>query len=251
MAYSACLVLVRLVMKRWCAGRGEIHRWRVALQAEAVHVAAYEQARIRRSVRKVARGATLSLDGRMLVNERPERIDVALGANGVLGRTRPKEVRLEGAVRVMTISALQQPFVDLVVERLRKSGLGIGVALIAERRLLRLKHLRLRHKLVGAVAVRATDQSLTVSGPLEVGVRANVARQALLLHLFRRCLCELKDIARDPATLNMGLTGSMAAFTSYAFATVFKGQLGMRIIVETLHLVLMAQGAGFCPDKVG
>ena len=105
--YSACLVLIRLVMKRRGAGRRESHRRRVALQAEAVHVAAYEQARIRRSVRKVARGATLSLDGRMLVNERPERIDVALGANGVLGRTGPNETRLEGAVRVVTVRTLQ------------------------------------------------------------------------------------------------------------------------------------------------
>src|ERR1700738_5109523 len=107
MTHRACLVLVRLVMKRRRAGRRESHRRRVALQAEAVHVAAYEQARIRRSVRKVARGATLSLDGRMLVNERPEGIDVALGANSVLCRTRPNKGRLEGAVRVMAIRTLQ------------------------------------------------------------------------------------------------------------------------------------------------
>ncbi len=78
----------------------------MALQAEAVHVAAYEQARIRRSVREMARGAALSLDGRVLVNERPERIDVALGANGILGRTNTKLVRLEGAVRFVAVSAL-------------------------------------------------------------------------------------------------------------------------------------------------
>ena len=137
-----------------------------------------------------------------------------------------------------------------MVEWLRKSGLGVRMALIAERRLLRLKHLRLSFKLVGAVAARATDQSLAVSGPLEVWVRANVARQALLLYLLRRCLCELKDIARDPAALNMGLTGSVATFACYAFAAVFKGQLGMRIIAETLHLGLMAQGAGLCSDIV-
>src|SRR6202048_3702906 len=131
-----------------------------------------------------------------------------------------------------------------MVERLRKSGLGVGMALIAEGRLLRLKHLRLGFKLVGAVATRATDQSLTVSGPLEVGMRANMARQALLLHLFRRCLRELKDIARDPAALNMGLTGSVATFACHALAAVLEGQLGMRIVVETLHLGLMTRGAG-------
>ena len=112
-----------------------------------------------------------------------------------------------------------------MVEWLRKSCLGVRMASIAERRLLRLKHLGLSFKLVGAVAARTTDQSLTVSGPLEVGVRANVAGQALLLHLFRRCLRELEDIARNPTALDMGLTGSVAAFACHALAAVFKSQL--------------------------
>jgi hypothetical protein len=43
----------------------------------------------------------------------------------------------------------------------------------------------------------------------------------------------------------------VAAFACHALATVFKGQFGMRIIVESLHLGLMAQGAGLCSDKVG
>jgi hypothetical protein len=223
----------------------------MALQAEAVHVAAYEQTRIRRSVRKMARGTALCLDRRVLVDEWSECLDMALGANGVLGCTRPKEVRLEGAVRIMTVGALQQPFVDLVVERLRKSGLDVRMTLIAECRLLRPKHLRLRYKLVGAVAARTTDQSLTVGGPLEVGVGTNVARQALLIHLFRRCLCELKDIARDAAALDMGLTRSVAAFACHAFAAVFEGQLRMRIIAKTLHFGLMARCANFCSDEVG
>lgn len=78
----------------------------MTLQAEAVHVVAYEQARIRRSVRRMARGAAFSLDGRVLVNEWPERLDVTLGADGILGGTSLKEVRLEGSVRVVAIRAL-------------------------------------------------------------------------------------------------------------------------------------------------
>ena len=54
----------------------------------------------------MTRGAALSLDGRMLVNERPEGIDVALGADGILGRTNTKLVRLEGAMRVVAVRAL-------------------------------------------------------------------------------------------------------------------------------------------------
>jgi len=58
-------------------------------------------------VRKMARGAALSLDRRVLVNEWSEGLDVALGANGILRGTSPKEIRLEGSVRVVAIRALQ------------------------------------------------------------------------------------------------------------------------------------------------
>jgi hypothetical protein len=54
----------------------------------------------------MTRGAAFSLDGWVLVNERPEGIDVALGADGILGRTNTKLVRLEGAMRVMAVRAL-------------------------------------------------------------------------------------------------------------------------------------------------
>jgi hypothetical protein len=201
-------------------------------------------------MRKMARGAALSFDRRVLVNEWSEGLDVALGADGILGRTHPKKVRLECAVRVVAVSALHQPFVDPVVEWLHKGSLSVRMALIAEVRLLRFKHFRLSFKLVDAVAARATDESFAMGGPLEVGVLTNVASQALRLHLFRRCLCELKDLAGNPAALNMGLPGSVAAFARHAFAAMLERQLGMRIVVETFHLRLMAHGAGFCSDKV-
>ena len=124
------------------------------------------------------------------------------------------------------------------------------MALIAECRLLRLEHLCLRFELVRAVAADATDLSLAVSGALEVGVITDVASETLLLHLSRRSLCELKDVACYAAALNVGLAGSVAAFAGHAFAAVFKSQLGMRVVGEALHLGLMAHGAGFGSDEV-
>ena len=105
-ADGARLVLIRLVMKRRCARRCEIHRRRVALQAEAVHVVASQQARIRRSVREMAHGTTLSLDGWMLVNPWPDNVDVTLGADRVLRRTLLQHLRLEGSMRVVAVTAL-------------------------------------------------------------------------------------------------------------------------------------------------
>ena len=102
-ADGASLVLIRLVMKRRRAGRRELHRRRVALQAEAVHVVTSQQAGIRRSVRKMAHGTALSLDGRMLVNPWPDRIDVTLGADRILRRTQLQHLRLKSAMRVVEI----------------------------------------------------------------------------------------------------------------------------------------------------
>ena len=105
-ANGARLVLIRLVMKRRRARRREIHGRRVALQAEAVHVVASQQARIRRSVREMAHGTALSLDGRMLVNPWPDRIDVTLGADRVLRCIVLQHLRLESAMRVVAVTAL-------------------------------------------------------------------------------------------------------------------------------------------------
>src|SRR5665213_2742852 len=94
-AVGASLVLIRLVMERRGTGRGKVHGGRMALQAHRVDVVAGKQARVRRSVRRMARGTALRLDGRVLVDERPQGVDVALGADRVLGRIYVEQVSLE------------------------------------------------------------------------------------------------------------------------------------------------------------
>jgi hypothetical protein len=198
----------------------------------------------------MARAATLSLYGRVLINEWSQRVDMAFGANGILGRTDFNEVWLEGAVRIVAVAAFDQPFVDLVVEWLHKSRLSVGMALVTEAWLRRFEHPGLAFKLVDAVAARTTKEGFAVSGSFEVGVLANMARQALLIHLLRRRLRELKDLAPVAAALNMGLARAMATLACHAFAAVLEGQLGVRVVAETLGLSLMACGAGFSSDVV-
>ena len=55
----------------------------MALQADGVYVGAIQEARIRSTVREVAGRATLSPDYIVLINERPSRFAVALGADCV------------------------------------------------------------------------------------------------------------------------------------------------------------------------
>ncbi len=199
---------------------------------------------------EMARCTALSLDGRVLVDEWPCGLNVTLGADDILGRTNTEQIRLEGAMWIVAIGAFDQPFVDPVVKWLRKSRLDICMALIAKARLALLEQGRLRFELVDAVAAGATDKSFAMGGPLEVGVVTNMASQTLLLHLSRRCLCELEDLGRHSAAVNMGLAGSVTAFACDPFAVVLESESGMRIVVGAFHLVLMANGAGFCAGVV-
>ena len=137
-----------------------------------------------------------------------------------------------------------------MMERLGKRSLNIGMALVAEGGLARFEQRGLRFGLVDTVAAGAADKSIAMGGPLKIRMIANMAGQASLSNLFRGCCCESKDLGRIPAAIDMGLAGTVAALACHALAAVFKSQLGMRIIVETLHLVLMTQGAGFSSDKV-
>ena len=116
------------------------------------------------------------------------------------------------------------------MEWLVKCGLNVCMALVAERWLVRFEQGGLGFELVDAVATGAADESIAVGRPLKVRVIADMASQALLSDLFRCCLGELKDLARIPAALDMGLTGSVTALACHSLAAVLERQLGMRII---------------------
>ena len=60
---------------------------------------------------------------------------MALHTNGVAGDAASQFLLLEGAMRVVTIAASHQPFINFVMERLGKSRLDVSVAGIAELRL--------------------------------------------------------------------------------------------------------------------
>ncbi len=127
----------------------------MALQAERIDVADIQQARIRRAVRRVACGAAFGFDYRMLKDERTGGLCVALGAYGILIGRRPCHLVLECTVGVMAVAALHQSFIHFVMEGLRKCGLHVCVAGIAELWLGYLEQARFILKAMHTVATGA------------------------------------------------------------------------------------------------
>src|SRR3984885_1466137 len=218
----------------------------MALQAERVDVVPGKQACIGRAVRKMARGAALKLERRMLVNKRACGLSVALHADGILIGARLEQIVLEGAMGIVAVGAFHQPFRNAVMKWLRKRRLNVRVALKAEARLLHLEQECLCFELVHAVATGAADAGVSVGCTFEVGVVTGVAAQALFVNFPRSGLGELKYFGRNPAAFDMGLAGSVAAFAGHSFAAVLECQLVMRIVGEAFHLALVADGAAIC-----
>ena len=86
-------------------------------------------------MRIVARSAAFRSDWRVFINKRACLFRMALYADGVAGDAASQFLLLEGAVGVVTIAAGHQPFINFMVERLRKCRLDVSVAGIAELRL--------------------------------------------------------------------------------------------------------------------
>src|SRR5690242_17749556 len=71
----------------------------------------------------------------MLIYKWTGGLGVALHADGILGNAAAQLLPPEGAMWIVTVAAAHQPFVHLVVERLRKGWLYIVMARVTELRL--------------------------------------------------------------------------------------------------------------------
>lgn len=246
----------RLVLRRLIVGwtlrreRGGVHRRRVALEADGIHVGAVKQARIRPSVREVARGAALGLDDGVLIDERTGGLRVALDAYGILLGGGLEALLLKGAVRIVAIRALNQSLVHFVVERHGKLRLDVGVALEAESGLGSLEQGFVARAGVNAVATDAAYIAVTVCRTLKVGVLALMAAEALCVDFFGGCLGRIEDLGHVAAALNVRAASAMASLAGDPGLAMLQGQLAVSIVGESLGLRFVAGGADFCTHKV-
>ena len=156
MAYRACLILRRLIVKIGRSRRRTKRGSRVTLQAQNVQVAGLDQTWIRRSMWGVADYATLCLDRQVLENERSLFIRVAGVADRIPRGCRAKLLADESTMGIMTIGTLNEPFFHPMVERHVELRLDFLMAGVAEIRLSFDQKGLIRHSVVGRMTVQAT-----------------------------------------------------------------------------------------------
>jgi len=216
----------------------------VALLAQRDDIRHVQQPCVLRTVRSVAPKASLCLDRGVLKYERSARLGVALGADPILISRVSQVVVPESAVNIMTVAALNQPFVHPVVERHTERRLHISVALIAELGLRSFQQLLRGFAGVNAVAARAADAGLGMRRTQKVGMRASVTTEALFINLLGRGLGGVEDLGDIAAALHVGLPRPVASLAGNASLAMHHGNLLVRIVGEALCNFFVTGGAG-------
>jgi len=222
----------------------------VALVAQRVDVGHIEQARVLRAVRRVAAQATLGFDGCMFKDKRTARLSMALGADGVLIGGGLEVVVAKSAVGIVAVAALDQAFVDLVVEGHVEGRFYIRMALKTERRLGDFKQSCIGRRVMHRVTADATDIGLGVRRAKEVWMRVGMAAKAGLIDYLRRCCSQIDDLGLVSAGLDVRFARTMAALAGDAFAAMFQSQFGMGVGAELVAFIGMTGGAGIRSDEI-
>ena len=105
----------------------------------------------------MATGAAFRFYRYMLVHKRAARIGVALDASGISTGQSFGLAERGSTVNVVAVAAMNQPFIHAMVIRPGKLGFGRGVARIALRGLLLDEQVLWLFRVMGRMAVKATD----------------------------------------------------------------------------------------------
>ena len=218
-AVGAWCVLCGLIVNRTALLRHGIRKRvqvgrRVALQAQRVHIADVQQARVGGSVRRVAGDAAFGLDHGMLKDEWTRGLGVALGADRVLISGRLQLLGFERAMRIVTIAAGQQAFIHFVMERLRERGFHVGVAGVTELRLRDFEQIGFALEGMRAVTIDAAYLCAAMRGTLEVWMGAGVAGQTAACYLRGRSVFKDEDFSFVAAARDVIGAGTVAAFAA-------------------------------------
>jgi hypothetical protein len=98
-------------------------------------------------------------------------------------------------VGIVTVGAFHQSFIDPVMKGLLEGSLCIGVAAIAQLRLLDLEQVLFNLKSVVAMAIDAAHAGGSVRGALKVRMSAHMATQASVIDRFGGSFRKLKNFS--------------------------------------------------------
>jgi hypothetical protein len=211
-----CLLAVKRRRPRRVTGFRIHKRICVALEAQQIHVAHAEHVSIRASMRNMTRRATLHLYGLMFEHKRTLLIRVARKTNRVLCRGGSDLLGPYRAVRIVTIGALDQPFVNAMPERHFKLSLLLEMARVAQFGL-RLRQQKLfGFRLVRRVAGDATDIVLRMDRVDRVHMLrpAGVATHAPGVDFLGRSILERENFGFVAPAVNVRFPGTVASFTT-------------------------------------
>lgn len=255
MTQRAGLKLGGLVMERRCSRSLAESRRRVALEAKHIDIAELEHVRVGRSVRGVARRASLGFYRRMFKDERAVLVDVALKANRILSSRSAHLLGCCGSMRIMAIAALNESFVHTVMEWHAKLRLLLQMAGIAKLGLCLHQQEFLGFCMMGRVAGDAAHVALSMQRVHRIHVlgATGMARQAAVVDFFGRMILEDEDLRYVAASGDVRRPGTMATFTSLVGWPPFRIKccFPVRGLLPAVVNVLVAGFASLCSDIIG
>lgn len=224
----------------------------MARKAEQVHVADFQEMRIRRAVRSVAGLATFELHCLMLEHKRPALFHMAGIANRVLRRRSAHLLGLNRAVRIVTVVAFNQSLVDAMMEGHCELRLLRSVAGVAKFRLFFYEQEFGILAVVRRMAIQTAHIVLVVHGPSKIHLLFPrcVAGHTALVNRLRARRFKTKNLLRVARIIRVGRARPVAALAPLMRCAIALVQccLKVRRSFVALKKILVADLAGFGAD---
>ena len=213
----------------------------MTLQAQQVHLAHPQIARVGRTVRGVATATALRLDRYVLVDERPLLVGMAFDTYRVPTRHDPQLPESGSSMNVVAVAALDKTFVYSMVIRLGEVGFGGGMTPVTEIGLRPCKQVRGILGMMRRVAVQAANIVARVRGCGEVSLLMlfTVATQALRARILLRHRREANDLGHVPTALDVRGSGTVTGFAAMSIA---QGGLEVWGVFEVLLVQVLVAG---------
>jgi hypothetical protein len=188
----------------------------VALQAEQVDVAQFQHMRIWAAVHQMAGLATIDLYRLVFEYKRSLLVGVALEADRILRRGSPHLMGPSSPVRIVTVAALDEAFIDSMVEWHIELSFLCEMAGVAKLGLSFYEQEFFCCRMMRRMTGKAADVILCMYGidGIHVLDASGVARHAARVDFLGRVILKDKNLGDVPATGDVRRSGPVAALAA-------------------------------------